>query len=429
MNILMMSNTYTPIVGGLERSVQTFTEEYRRRGHRVIIVAPTFEGMPSDENDVIRVPAVQHFNHTDFSVQLPIPGFLQEALKNFRPDVIHAHHPFLIGDTALRVAYQFNAPLVYTYHTLFEYNTHYVPGDSPVLKRFTRQLSVGYANLADQVFAPSQGIRAMLEAQGVRSPIAVVPTGLDLSRFSKESSIKSRDVLGIPRDAYLVGYVGRLAPEKNLDFLSRAVLSFLKKRSDAYFLVVGKGPSERTIRDIFGSQSMQDRVFFTGALEGDTLIEAYHAMNVFAFASKSETQGMSLVEAMAAGVPVVALDALGIHGLIENRVNGILINREDEIEFARALNYLANLPAGERKVIGNAARATASCYSKEACAELALSFYAPLTRIVLGRRDRGSVWGDRVWSKKLRQLRADWELVKNVTKAASTAMKGGTHVP
>ena len=104
MNILMMTNTYTPIIGGLEKSVQTFTEEFRKRGHRVIVAAPTFEGMPTGEKDVIRVPAIQHFNGTDFSLQLPIPGFLNEKLNDFRPDIVHAHHPFLMGGTALRVA-------------------------------------------------------------------------------------------------------------------------------------------------------------------------------------------------------------------------------------------------------------------------------------------------------------------------------------
>ena len=429
MNILMMSNTYTPILGGLERSVQTFTEEYRRRGHRVIIVAPRFENMPSDEKDVIRVPAVQNFNGTDFSVELAIPGFLQEALDDFRPDILHVHHPFLIGDTALRTAYQFNAPLVYTYHTLFEYNTHYVPGDSPALKRFVTQLSAGYANLADQVFAPSEGIRAMLKRQGVESPIAVVPTGIDLSRFSNVDPGKSHETFGIPKETIVVGYVGRLAPEKNLDFLSRAVLAFLEQRNNTCFLVVGKGPSEDTIRDIFQSKKMEHRLFFTGALDGGTLVDAYRAMDAFAFASQSETQGLSLVEAMAAGVPVVAVDAIGIHGLIANGVNGFLLEHEDETEFARALNRLCDLPSDERKKIKQATRATAERYSKESCAERALTLYASLANSKAGRRDRGSVWGDSLWAQTLRQLRAEWELVKNMTKAATVAMKGVPDVP
>src|SRR5436190_18296931 len=103
MNILMMTNTYKPILGGLEKSVEAFTKEFRQRGHRVIIVAPEFQDMPREE-DVIRIPAIQNFNGSDFSIQLPIPGVLTEALGDFRPDIIHAHHPFFIGDTALRVA-------------------------------------------------------------------------------------------------------------------------------------------------------------------------------------------------------------------------------------------------------------------------------------------------------------------------------------
>lgn len=298
-----------------------------------------------------------------------------------------------------------------------------------MLKRFAAQLSVGYANLADQVFAPSEGIRAMLKRQGVESPIAVVPTGIDLSRFSDGNPQQIHKRFGVPKDAYVVGYVGRLAAEKNLDFLSRAILSFLKRRTDACFLVVGKGSSERTIRDVFESQRMESRLFFTGALDGDALIDAYHAMDVFAFASQSETQGMSLVEAMAAGVPVVAVDALGIHGLIENHVNGILLDHEDETEFTLALDRLACLPPEKKEAISKAARATAQQYSKEFCAERALALYASLIKSVVGRRDRDSVWGDSLWAQTLRQLRAEWELVKNMTKAAATAVKGSIDVP
>jgi glycosyltransferase involved in cell wall biosynthesis len=158
MKILMMTNTYKPIVGGVERSVETFTEEYRSNRHRVIIVAPQFKNIPKDETDVIRVPAIQNFNGTDFSVQVPIPGVLSRALMGLRPDIVHAHHPYLIGDTALRVAAKHKAPFVFTYHTFYERYTHYVPGDSPVLKRFVIALSTGFANLCNMVFAPSQSV-------------------------------------------------------------------------------------------------------------------------------------------------------------------------------------------------------------------------------------------------------------------------------
>ena len=422
MNILMMTNTYTPIVGGLEKSVETFTEEYRKRGHRVIVVAPMFQGVPAGEKDVIRVPAVQNFNGTDFSVQLPVPGFLNEALKNFHPEIVHAHHPFLIGGTALRVAYQFNAPLVYTNHTQFEYNTHYV-SDSQTLKRFAIQLSAGYADLADQVFVPSEGIRRMLLEQGVESPIAVVPSGIDIEQFTNADPKHIRKKMGISEGAFVAGFAGRLAPEKNLEFLSRAVCLFLQKKADACFLVVGKGPSEEAVRSIFRDHGLEKRLFFTGVLENKGLAEAYKAMDVFAFASKSETQGIAVIEAMAAGVPVAALDACGVQDVVEDGSNGILVSREDEKEFSRALTAIAGLASEKKKTMGRAALLTARRFSKGICAEKALSIYATLsTRKLERRQDVEAILGDSLWASALRQIRAEWKLVKNAAKAAAGAV-------
>ena len=116
----MMTNTYKPILGGLERSVESFTKEFRKRGHRVVIVAPVYDGMEV-ENDVVRIPAVQHFNGSDFSVQVPISSVLENALNDFTPDVVHSHHPFLIVDTALRVASRFNIHRCTALYLFLEY--------------------------------------------------------------------------------------------------------------------------------------------------------------------------------------------------------------------------------------------------------------------------------------------------------------------
>ncbi|HWR75953.1 MAG TPA: glycosyltransferase, partial [Thiobacillus sp.] len=178
MNILIFTNTFTPHVGGVARSVEAFTEEYRTRGHRVLVVAPEFPDMPQDEVDVVRIPAIQNFNASDFSVVLPIHPALSETIDAFRPDIVHSQHPFLLGMTAVRIARHRGLPLVFTHHTLYEQYTHYVPGDSPALKRFAIELATRYANLADQVFAPSESIRDLLQQRGVVTPIAVVPTGV-----------------------------------------------------------------------------------------------------------------------------------------------------------------------------------------------------------------------------------------------------------
>ena len=294
MNILMMTNTYTPFVGGVERSVETFTEEYEQRGHRVVIVAPTFEDMPEHEEGVIRIPAIQHFNGTDFSVRLPIPGILSSALADFEPDIVHSHHPYLIGDTARRVSAKHNTPLVFTFHTFYERYTHYVPGDSPALKRFTAALCAGYANLADQVFAPSESVAEELRRRGVTRPIEVVPTGIDYHRFAGGDGSALRKDAGVAGDDFVVGFISRVAPEKNMDFLCRAVGDFLKKEDRAHFFLVGSCPSEADVKRIFQEEGLDDRLHLFGTLQGQDLINAYHALDVFAFASHTETQGLVL---------------------------------------------------------------------------------------------------------------------------------------
>ncbi len=244
MNIVLLTNTYYPHVGGVARSVQAFRDEYLRRGHRVLVVAPEFPDTPENETDVVRVPAIQNFNASDFSVALPFHKGLTERIDDFRPDIVHSQHPFLLGMTAVRIARSRNLPLVFTHHTLYEQYTHYVPADSPILKRFVIELATRYANLSDQVFAPGESIRDLLIQRGVTTPILVVPTGVQVEKFSHGDGSGFRAKNGIPEDAFVVGHVGRLAPEKNLEFLARSVADFMQSRPGAFFIVVGAGPSE-----------------------------------------------------------------------------------------------------------------------------------------------------------------------------------------
>lgn len=418
MNILMLSNTFTPHVGGVARSVQAFMDEYRKQGHHVLVVAPVFEGMPEKEENVIRVPAIQNFNGSDFSVRLPIPSFLFGALDRFRPDVVHSHHPFLLGDTALRIAALHNVPLVFTHHTLYERYTHYVPGDSPALKRFVIELSTGYANLCDRVIAPSESVRAILQQRGVQTPIEVIPTGVDIDRFARGDGARFRADHAIPPDAFVVGHVGRLAPEKNLSFLAEAVCEFLKGNNEAHFLVAGVGPSEPDIRNRFEEAGMAGRLHLAGILQSSELVDAYHAMDVFAFASQSETQGMVLTEAMAAGVPVVAVDASGVREVVIDGRNGRLLPTEDLKSFSSALAWVASLPLAGRQALKEAARKTAERFSMPRCAARALRLYESLVRGGHGHRKVE----DSLWSSALRLIETEWELWVNRAYAAGAAL-------
>ncbi len=422
MNILMMTNTYLPFVGGVERSVETFTAEFRKQGHQVIIVAPTYGRTDEREEGVIRVPAIQHFNGTDFSVQLPIPGVLSAALKNFHPHIIHSHHPYLLGDSALRLAAQHQIPIVFTFHTFYEKYTHYVPGNSPALKRFVSALATGYANLCDTVIAPSRAVAEEIVRRGVDSPVEVIPTGIDTARFQHGDRQGMRATCKLPSDAFVVGFVSRLAPEKNVGFLSRAVCELMQRESRVHFLLVGNGPSENEMASYFEQCRLLDRFHHVGTLVGQQLVDAYHAMDVFAFASNTETQGLVLTEALASGVPVVGLDFPVVEEVVKDGYNGFLVRGGSETLFVEAL---LNVMKGSFRLRGLLREHTVESvrnFDRESCALRALEIYdSLLSRSFVSRNH-----ADSAWSRATRMIKTEFELLRNMTKATGAAISDQT---
>jgi glycosyltransferase involved in cell wall biosynthesis len=419
MNILMMTNTYLPHVGGVARSVEAFSRYYQDHGHEVLIIAPEFPQTPVNEQDVVRIPAIQRFNGSDFSVVLPIPHFLGEEIDAFEPDIVHSHHPFLIGSTARLIAKTYNIPLVFTHHTMYEQYSHYVPGDAETLQRFAIKLATSYANMCDQVFAPSESIADILSERGVQVPVNVIPTGVNLDEFALGSGIGFRQILGIDDDAFLVGHLGRLAPEKNLEYLSQAVLKFMQNEPRAHFLLVGKGNSECALRYTFESAGLTDRLHHVGFLEPPFLASAYQAMDVFVFSSQSETQGMVLTEAMAVSVPVIALDAPGAREVVLDGKNGRLLSAQtcDE-EFANVLQWFIDLSDEQRQVFRQEARKTAESYSLANCAQKALKKYESL----LGRGYVHRHHEHQLWTDVMHLLKAEYDILKGIAKAAVHAI-------
>ncbi|MBU1087918.1 MAG: glycosyltransferase [Candidatus Omnitrophica bacterium] len=421
MRIVMMTNTYKPILGGLEKSVEVFSEEYRKRGHKVLIVAPEFENTPKKEKDVFRLPAIKNIGDSEFSIEMGISLDLHKALKRFKPDIIHTHHPFLIGDTALRAAAKFNVPLVFTNHTLYEQNTHYLPGgNSAAMKKFVVRLAKGYADLCDQVIAPSESVANLLKKRGVKTPIEVLPTGIYIDQFKKGDGVTFRKFFDIPKDAFVVGIIGRMAQEKNVPFLLKAVTAFLKKNKNAYFVVVGGGPLLESIKSSFEKNKLGDRLICTGVLKGKQLISAYDALDVFAFSSHSETQGLVLVEAMASGTPVVGVDAPGVREVIEDKKNGRLLKNDNVQKFAEALSWIAKQSPQERAALNKNARKTAQEFSVPICVKKALKLYSSAIK----RQRKQCDLDKSAWKRNVRLLKAQAELMVNTTKASVAAVSG-----
>lgn len=424
MNICMMTNTYLPHVGGVARSVHTFAVDFRRQGHEVRVVAPTFPGIdempPEQERGVIRVPAVQRFNGSDFSVRLPMIAFLNPALQGYRPDIIHSHHPFLLGDTALRFAADCHCPVVFTHHTLYEEYLHYVPFPRTAMRHFVIELSTHYANLCDAVIAPSESIAALIRKRGVSVPIEVIPTGIDLARFAGGDGGRFRKEAGIPNDAFVVGTLGRLAAEKNLGYLGRAIRRFMEAAPEAVFLAVGSGPAEDDLRRVFEGEGVADRLFLPGKKSGEDLFDAYKAMDIFAFSSFSETQGLVLAEAMASGLPVVALDASGVREVVREERNGRLLSATaTEAEFAAAVEGLWK-DRSRLKAFRGAALETAKDFSREVTAARALALYERTERLSRRKREEETQDG---WAGLLHRLRVEWDLISEKAESAFDAFR------
>lgn len=405
MNILMLTNTYLPHVGGVATSVDRTAAALRARGHAVHIIAPDFDGQEEDES-VTRVPAIQNFNGSDFSVRIPIPGYVHGAIEQFEPQIVHSHHPFLLGDTAVRIAAWRLLPLVFTHHTRYEDYVHYVPFNSANMRQFVRQLAVEYSNLADLVVAPSESIAQRLAGDGVKSEVKVIPTGVDCDRFAAGDGRRGRERLGVDDEALVIGYVGRLAEEKNLLFLSLAVSRVMKELPDARFLAVGNGPAEETMREQFESEGLGDRVVFAGSLSGEALIDAYHAMDIFAFASLTETQGMVLAEAMSAGVPVVALEASGTREIMADGGNGRLVAERSPDAMARALLDVASRLDCDASTLRRAVWETARRYSID---RSAASLEAAYGRAIQSRGDGDEPTSD-TWARLLNLIEQEWNM-------------------
>jgi glycosyltransferase involved in cell wall biosynthesis len=411
----MFTNTYLPHVGGVARSVSTFAGDLRRKGHAVRIIAPTFPEIGEETDaDIFRIPAIQNFNGSDFSVRLPVPGLVAEAVSEFNPDLIHSHHPFLLGDAALRTARSFDLPLVFTHHTLYENYTHYVPLDSVILKRFVINLATEYANLCNQVIAPSTSVRKLLIERGVKSPISVLPTGIDLEFFRQGDPARFRRNHGISADTMIIGHVGRLAPEKNLPFLALSVARCLERNEGACFVVAGKGDAEQDIRKIFRHRGIADRLIMPGIFTGNGLADFYAAMDLFVFASRSETQGLVLAEAMAASTPVIALSASGVDDVVKDGVNGVMLAAgASETEFAQAIAAaLADRPRLESW--GRGAGETAEEFSREKCVVKLLDLYQ---KSISGKRNPHDTEIDLLDSTLL-AIKTEWELLQEKIAAA-----------
>lgn len=378
MRIAMFTNNYKPFIGGVPISIERLAEELRRQGHRVYVFAPTYENQEEEEY-VVRYPS--------FPIRIagaPIPniftGLIGRKVKELKVDVIHVHHPAIVGNVAMAIKRRYGIPVVFTYHTRYEEYLHYV---EPLgfLERHTGFLEKylhHYCGGCDLLAAPTPGIQQYLEEKVTRTPTAVLPTGLGQESFTADIA----EVLRIRRqykgDAdYLFCTVSRLAEEKNLEFQLKG-LSILKKKlkeKNRTFrhMIIGDGPDREMLQRKVGFYGLTENLKLLGNVENSHMVNYQNACDAFLFSSKSETQGIVILEALAAGNPVIAIRAQGVEDIVTEGKNGFLTS-ENPDEWVQKILYLMENEELHNQMKANAVKA-AKNYSEEKVAETAVRLY------------------------------------------------------
>jgi glycosyltransferase involved in cell wall biosynthesis len=380
MRVLMLSDVYFPRVNGVSTSIQTFARELVAKGHEVTLVAPDYGHGTPESFEVIRVP----------SRYLPVDPedriLRVRHLRRLRPelgrrgfDLVHIQTPFIAHYSGVALARRLGIPVLESYHTFFEqYLDKYVPLiPSAWLRLAARKFSAAQCNDVDALVVPSRAMLEVLLRYGVRTPAAVIPTGIELLQFSGGDGARFRARYGIPAGRPVLVHVGRLAFEKNIDFLLRVLVRVKARVPDVLLLIAGEGPARRDLERQALLLGVADHTRFVGYLDRDGPLEdCYCAGDAFIFASNTETQGLVLLEAMALGVPVVSTAVMGTKEvLVEGR--GCLIADEDEQDFAdKCLRLLGD--ADLRAALSRSAVEYAGTWAAPALADRLLDFYVDI---------------------------------------------------
>ena len=358
MNILFISDVFFPRVNGVSTSINTFATELRALGHQVTLIAPSYTDEDKQEEWIVRVPS--HKIYFDPEDRLMNFGKLKALLPWIRDkhfDVIHIHTPFTAHYVGIHFGKKLDIPVVETYHTFFEdYLHHYLPFIPQFISRkLARTISRRQCNAVDGIVSPSKPMLDVLKQYGIKTPAEVVATGLDDSSFANVDGEHFRMSHDIPLAQPMLLFVGRVAHEKNIGFLLEMHVELIKKHPDALLVITGEGPAEESIKHSIDKLGISNKVRMIGYLDrSHELIACYKAADIFVFASKSETQGLVLLEAMAQGTAVVAIAELGTKSiLIEGE--GVLIAKDDINDFADKVSALLS-DAPKRQMIGEKGR-------------------------------------------------------------------------
>ena len=374
---LWISDVYFPRVNGVSTSIQTFRRDLAALGCDTWLIAPSYPEEWHDDERVLRQPS--RYLVFDPEDRMMVGGAALTACRKLRGQVelVHVQTPFVAHRIGLRAARELALPVVETYHTFFEeYLHHYLPVlPRWALQSFARAVSRRQCNAVDAVIAPSAQLASVLRGYGVAAPVEVIPTGLNLDEFTAGDGPLFRSKFSIDPGRPMMLLVGRVAHEKNIDFVLRVLAQVRETVPDVLLVIAGEGPALRALERSVRAAGLADHVLFVGYLDRrGALLDCYRAANVFVFASRTETQGLVLLEALALGVPVVSTAVLGTKEVLEH-AQGAIIVEEDVGAFAAAVVRVLRSPELQTSLARDARRYVETQWSSVEMARRLLRLY------------------------------------------------------
>jgi len=381
----MMADLYKPHISGITTYITLNKTHLEKMGHDVFVFTFGDENYVDEETNVIRSPGLPLLD-TGYYINLNYNTKARHLLYTMQ--VVHVHHPFLSGSLALRYCRPRGIPILFTNHTRYDLYAH---AYLPILGEFITETSMAtylpvFCRLCDLVIAPSAGMRDVLIKFGVDAPIDVVPNGLNIRPFRQVPEKMDRSQFGFnPQDVLLI-YVGRLGPEKNLSFLLRSFAGAAKAYDHIGLILVGDGPERDNLQDQVRYMKIDNRVCFTGMIPYEQMPGYLCMADAFVTASVTEVHPFTVIEAMAAGLPVLGIQSPGVGDTVEDGVTGFIAEEEDLATFTARMVRLVT-DHQQRQEMGQRAQQAAENYAIERTTQMMLERYQAVIQKSSGRKN------------------------------------------
>lgn len=392
LKVLMITDVYFPRVNGVSTSIKTFRRVLAAQGVETTLIAPAYPQQAGSDEEAIRISSrrVPLDPEDRFMNYREVLSYSAELARR-RFDLVHIQTPFVAHYAGTRLGHALGIPAVVSYHTFFEeYLFHYIKFlPRTGLRWLARRFSRAQCNDVNGIIVPSYAMLEVLRDYNIITRAAVIPTGIDIVQFQRGSGESFRRAQGIAPDRPVLLYLGRVVFEKNIEFLLRVIVELKQRVPDVCFVVAGEGPARESLARLAKRLGLEDNTLFVGNLDrGGAIQDCYRAANAFIFASRTETQGLVLLEAMAAGVPIVSTAVMGTKEVLSDG-QGCVIAKEYIADFSDKV-WSVLTDARLRQRLGETAPGYVAKWSQERFGSRLVDFYRETLDIHRGQRKPGA---------------------------------------